>query len=210
MSYLHTDKQERLRKFHRREDMWRGLTADLLVRTVICNDLGIKNSDLDFATNEYGKPFLRSFYNYKFNLSHSGNWVVCATNRHPVGIDIEYIQPIDFNIAKRFFSMEEYSALLNLKSSSQLSYFYDLWTLKESYIKAVGKGLYIPLDSFTCQVKVNGDITIKSCEVTQSIYFRQYHIDNGYKLSVCGFVEEFTDDVEKKELSDLCDDILSI
>lgn len=56
-----------------------------------------------FQTEGNGKPVVRHIPSFHFNLSHSGDWVVCAIDDAPVGIDIEEIKPIDLAIAKRFF-----------------------------------------------------------------------------------------------------------
>ena len=58
------------------------------------------------------------------------------------------MEAINMDIAKRYFHITEFNALLDCDPSVRLSRFFDLWTLKESYIKAVGKGLHLPLDSF--------------------------------------------------------------
>ncbi|MFE9275693.1 4'-phosphopantetheinyl transferase family protein [Paenibacillus glucanolyticus] len=139
LSCLQLDKQERIRRFHHRDDAIRTLIADLLVRSIISSELGIENQDVKFDKNEYGKPYLRSHQHFNFNISHSGKWVVCATSSYPIGVDIEYIKPIDFDIARRFFSYDEYRQLDMCNREQRLSFFYDLWTLKESYIKAIRK-----------------------------------------------------------------------
>ncbi|MEC5423606.1 4'-phosphopantetheinyl transferase superfamily protein [Virgibacillus sp. C22-A2] len=65
----------------------------------------------------------------------------------------------------------------------KLEYFYDIWALKESYIKMVGKGLSIPLNSFSCSV-VNKQFMFKSRIEQQPVYLKKYHIDPKYKLAV--------------------------
>ncbi len=87
-----------------------------------------------------------------FNLSHSGEYVLYAVaNNRKVGVDIEYIR--DFadsdNIAERFFSKSEMDEYYNLPFEARKRAFYSFWTRKEAFIKAVGEGLYIPLNSFS-------------------------------------------------------------
>jgi len=202
MAYLTYDKQEMVKRFHRPEDAQRMLVADILVRVIVCEKLGLKNKDLAFYKNEYGKPFLTNSDRFYFNVSHSGEWVICAAHNMPVGADIEIVQSIDYEIAKRFFSEHEYNDLMQKDALNRLSYFYDLWTLKESYIKAAGKGLSIPLDSFSIKKDRNG-ITIETENEFRNCYFTQYYIDSNYKVAVCGCENCFSNEVIFNEVDDL-------
>ncbi|HKG53037.1 MAG TPA: 4'-phosphopantetheinyl transferase superfamily protein, partial [Anaerolineales bacterium] len=107
-----------------------------------------------FYYNQYGKPFLApefSSYLLNFNLSHSGSMALYAITRNmEIGVDIECIQS-DFEyeeIAQRFFSVNEVAVLRTIPTEKKLEAFYNCWTRKEAYIKALGKGLSLPLDSF--------------------------------------------------------------
>lgn len=92
-----------------------------------------------------GKPFLRDFPALEFNLSHTENMALCAVNlQTPIGIDIEYIaknKKINYwSIAKRFFSTQE-NLVLSLSQQPEID-FLMLWTRKESYLKAMGTGIF--------------------------------------------------------------------
>lgn len=205
MSFLPEEKQDTIKKFRRAEDAQSSLLADILVRTVICSKLSICNQDIVFYKNRFGKPFLSNSRDFQFNITHSGEWVICAVHHLPVGIDVEKIQPVDFNIAKRFFSNEEFVDLISLDSSLRLPYFYELWTLKESYIKAVGKGLSIPLDSFSFRIK-DQCIEFTTQEGQKEYFFKQYSIDSFYKMAVCSKFKEFPEQVQIREISDVCEE----
>jgi 4'-phosphopantetheinyl transferase len=118
---------------------------------------------------------------------------------------VEQIKPIDFAIAKRFFSSTEYDDLMEKEEHERLNYFYDLWTLKESYIKARGKGLSIPLDSFSIR-KHNTTITVTSNR-DESWYFIQYPIGPEYKFSVCATTLHFPMDIEYLNPGELAEQI---
>ena len=193
LGFVGKKKEERIMKFLRREDAERSLVGDVLIRVLICDHLGLHNSDIFFSYNEFGKPSLEYDTAFDFNLSHSGKWVACAIDTSPLGIDVECIRDIDFSIAERFFSHIEYGDIMERVGNSRLEYFYDLWTLKESYIKARGMGLSIPLSSFTIR-KENGSITCYS-ELEETWYFRQYNIDPDYKFSVCANNIKFPGDI---------------
>ncbi|NLD48108.1 MAG: 4'-phosphopantetheinyl transferase superfamily protein [Clostridiaceae bacterium] len=204
-SCIPLEKQNRIKRFRRFEDAHRATIAEALIRSIIISVLGIKNEDMEFKTNEYGKPYLEGADNFHYNLSHSGEYVVCAVSDKPVGIDIERIKDMKFDIAERFFSKEETQSLLSIDEEYRLERFFDFWTLKESYIKADGKGLSIPLDSFSFQIKED-EICLTTQNELFGCFFKQYNIDKNYKLSACSLVKEFPDHVifkEEKELYEI-------
>jgi len=184
LSSVSEEKKERISRFHRFEDAQRSLLGDVLARYAICKRLGVKNKDLVFGVNEYGKPILIAPSRIHFNISHSGNWVACAIDESQVGIDVEEIKPISFKIAERFFSRDEYLALLSQPEKTQLKYFYMIWTLKESYIKAEGKGLSIPLNSFTVRIETN-NINVIVGNKAREFYFYQSFLDSDVVYAIC-------------------------
>ena len=185
MSCLSSERRKRILKFRNIEDSRRSIISELLVRSLAMNKLKLNNAEITFGENAYKKPYLKSATSFEFNVSHSGDWVVCAIDTEPVGIDVEQIKPIDFDIAKNFFTAEEYRSLTLTKPSEQLPYFYELWTLKESYIKAVGIGLSLPLDSFSFRKDdVLRTITVE--EGTYPLYYLQtIWLESNYVLSIC-------------------------
>ena len=182
IDFLPNEERDRINKYLKWEDAQRGLVGKILTRAIIINRYGFKNEEIYFSANRFGKPHLKGCQDFHFNISHSGEWVVCAIDSSPIGIDVEKINYTDLDIANRFFSKEEYRDLIDLDEKYRLDYFFDLWSLKESYIKAQGKGLSIALDSFS--IRKRGDvISIKGND--KSCYFKQYNIAPDYKLSVC-------------------------
>lgn len=184
LSWVSEEKKERILRFHRFEDAQRTLLGDVLARYAICKRLGVRNMDLVFGTNEYGKPVLHEPNGIHFNISHSGNWVVCAVDDNVVGIDVEMIKPIDFKIVERFFSRDEYISFVNQPEEMKLQYFYMIWTLKESYIKTEGKGLSIPLNSFTIMMESN-DISVSVDNEIQEFNFYQSFLDGDTVYAIC-------------------------
>lgn len=207
MSYVSTEKRERIRRFHRYEDVQRTLIGDILIRYLLCQRLKIKNQKLIFGINEYGKPFLKNCKDMEFNISHSGKWVACSIDNLPVGIDIEQIKPIDLGIAERFFSKEEAKSLMTKCVAEREAYFYDLWVLKESYIKAVGKGLSIPLNTFTIRI-LKDNITLYTTHEPDNYYFKQYPMDKDYKMAVCSRRNEFPRNISFINVNELYEEVL--
>lgn len=185
LSCVSEEKRERIKRFHFIEDAKRTLYGELLVRYLACSKLDATNKGLKIYQNEFGKPFLYGYPNFHFNISHSGVWVVCAISEKIVGVDVELMKPIDFDIAERFFSDIEYQNLSNQRKEIQLEYFYDLWTLKESYIKCMGKGLSIALNSFHLVIDDQTQTVNVIPNQTPPVFLSRTTIDNRYKLSIC-------------------------
>lgn len=202
LSYVQESKKVRIQGYFRRDDAVRTLMSDILARVIIRNSLGISSRQITFGDNGHGKPLLQGYPDYHFNISHSGDWIVYAESDCEVGIDIEMTKPVNCKIAKRFFSPEEYRDLMCKSHSEKQNYFYDLWTLKESYIKATGRGLGASLSSFYINA-VKDKITFKSNEPDKTYFFKQYYIDEGYKLSVCSSKNSFPEKVNIFTYKDL-------
>lgn len=184
------ERQERVHRFVHKKDAVRSLIAELIVRIVIWEELRIPNANISFHKEEYGKPYLVGYPQFHYNLSHSGSWIVCAVDGATVGIDIERAAPIDLQIAQQYFTAEE-NAYIYASGTEEQQHerFYDVWSLKESYLKAVGKGLSIPLRSFSaCPGASSGEFLLKTSASDageKDWFLYQGFIDPDYKLAVC-------------------------
>lgn len=209
VSYLSHDKRSRLGRFRHRDDGLRMIAGDVLVRRFFCTALDVSNEELDFNKTPHGKPVLVQAQNpssessWEFNISHSGDWVVAVFDTSPVGIDIQEVAPVALDVANRFFSHNELRALVEIPETQKLDFFYTLWTLKESYVKALGKGLYISLDAFSIIIEPTGEIWVETGTLEPRVYFRQYQIASGYKTAVCSYSPEFCPDIELVDLADV-------
>lgn len=132
----------------------RFIAAHGRLRELLAVELGADPASLQFQSAEHGKPHLsgrEAASGLQFNLSHSGDrgLVGWAVGRH-VGVDIEVWRPLSDEAAlvKRFFSAAENAAYEALAPAERTRGFFECWTRKEAYIKAVGRGLGLPLDSF--------------------------------------------------------------
>jgi 4'-phosphopantetheinyl transferase len=209
LRHVSPEKQQRIPRFYREEDRIRGLMADILARSIIMHKTGLANHKIEFYTNHYGKPFLKNRDDLHFNLSHSGSWVVGAVDSLPVGIDVERIQSIDLDISKNYFSPDEHQDLL--AKEDKFSYFFTLWSLKESYIKIIGEGLSHPLNSFSIRFLGPKNIRIKEeNRLLENIYFTQYEIDKDYKMAVCAYRNEFPPTVQVKTMYQLAEEFFRI
>lgn len=180
------DKQKRILNFKNDYDIQRSLLGEILARYALCQKLNIKNKSLKLENTIEGKPILINSQKNSFNISHSGEWVVCALcDSGKVGVDIEEIKPIDYKIAQRFFAKKEYERLLKTYKGHQLQYFFSIWTLKESYIKAEGRGLSIPLNSFHFSFIEDKIVMYLGNKEMNQYNFSQPHINKNVTLSVC-------------------------
>lgn len=177
--------KEKILKFHFDKDTIRSLVGEILLKKTITTLFNVPCEEMEITRDEYGKPFLLSpSIDLEFNISHAGDWVVVAIDSMEIGIDIEQIVTMNLEIAERFFTQEEYKYIANQTLQEQKNErFFRIWTMKESYIKGVGRGLTIPLDSFTTIIN-NKEAT--SIRVEEDLrYLSTFRHDTSYFISVC-------------------------
>lgn len=172
------------------------------MRYYLIKNLGINNSEIEIGYNEYGKPFLKNIGLY-FSLSHSNKWVVCGWSNNEIGVDIEKIDKVNTDIAKSSFCKTEYEYIKSGEKYEQYKKFIQIWTLKESYIKYIGKGLTVPLNSFC--IKKDGDyFTIESNKNIGEIYLKQIEFSDGYYLTECS-EDESSIEIQEITMEELVD-----
>jgi 4'-phosphopantetheinyl transferase len=162
---LHTllspEEQDRMACYRHDADRTLYLLSRGLMRSVLASYLGCACRDVRFTANDFGKPILhadccpfanaRSSEKLHFNLTHSRGAVALAvSNGREVGIDIEKRgRSVEFlPLAERFFSASEANHLKGLPTEKLGEAFFAIWTLKEAFVKGIGRGLSFPLDAF--------------------------------------------------------------
>jgi 4'-phosphopantetheinyl transferase len=188
-------RKQRAGTYLRREDACRSIAGEALAKYCVGRVSGVSPGTISFHADIFGKPHVEKIRGVHFNISHSGSWAVCAVDLAPVGIDVEHVRHRDLNVAKRFFHPNEYAALAALPEPRRTGRFFDLWTIKESYIKARGKGLSIPLDSFEIRFE-NDEILMDSSPEDPNMHFRQYDLGRDYRCAVCAGNAEFPGEIE--------------
>ena len=160
------EERKRHRRYRFARHRHRFLVTRALVRTMLSRFTGVAPGRLRFAENDYGRPELIFDDRpppVRFNLSHTQGVAVCAVVlTHEIGVDVEPRQRrvASEKIAQRFFSPAEVEELEGLKGPIKQDRFFEYWTLKESYIKARGMGLSIPLAQFSFHFSKNKPIRI--------------------------------------------------
>jgi len=192
---LSRSEQERAAKFKFDVHRKRYVAAHAAVRQILSSYLQVAAATLQFIEGAQGKPQLVPTPDpagLQFNLSHSHEaaLIAVALARH-IGVDIEYIKPaFDWEgIVENFFAPGEIARLKNLPTALQGPAFFTCWTRKESFIKAKGGGLSIPLHDFEVAVDPNEPAALLSCasDAREVQHWAMADLDAGpeYKAAVC-------------------------
>lgn len=162
--------QRRIRadRYRSKTDATRCLAADALLR------FALGTGDYTEEKEPDGKPYLKEYPDFHYNLSHSGRWVVLAYGDSCLGVDVEEIRmDTDISaISSRFYSPEERHYVLEEPALSR-SRFFEVWTGKESYIKFLGTGLKIDLRSFSV------------LHLPSQVYLYHQKLGEDFSLSLC-------------------------
>lgn len=159
------DELSRAGRFHFEKDRTRYVCGRGFLRLLLGRYLSILPSSILFEYNDFGKPELSKHQNLQlltFNTSHAEDYLAFAvTNIAQIGIDIEILQKKTdlMGIAERFFSAKEFEKIKSFHNKNFTEAFYNCWTRKEAFIKAVGDGLSIPLNSFEVSIDTNEGYT---------------------------------------------------
>ncbi len=135
-------------RFHSDIDRVRYVLSRGLLKSIISEYLEIAISDVIIHQKDRGKPHLTEQSNKRlyFNLSHSDDQIALVFSRSTqVGIDLEKIRPMPnfVSIVRQFFSKEELQFITTQKGkATQLEAFYHCWTRRESFLKAIGIGIF--------------------------------------------------------------------
>lgn len=172
-SFLSGDEIQRAQRFHFEKDRARYIITRGQLRYLLGKYLNREAKSLTFTYNKYGKPALSDFPIH-FNVSHSYEMgLLIFDSKYEVGIDIEWMRK-DFGglkIAERFFSPDEINELKMLPEAQQLQAFFNCWSRKEAYIKALGKGLSIPLAKFSVTLSPGKEaVLLSTTHEPQALY----------------------------------------
>ena len=141
------DRQARADRFRHEDDRKRCLCADALARNMLARAADIAPEKINFTYSDKGKPHAN--LPLHFNVSHSGEWVLCAVSDAPVGADIEQVKPFRAGMVARYFTAAEAAYIWgnnppldgNVTDADTCARFYRVWTAKEAYVKMTGTGI---------------------------------------------------------------------
>ncbi|MDU1847407.1 MAG: 4'-phosphopantetheinyl transferase superfamily protein [Niallia nealsonii] len=186
-STLPEEYRQKIRSFYKIDDQLRTAIGWKLLNFILINKFQINEQDIVIKTNSYGKPFLYGNSNIHFNISHSGNKVVCVVDKSPVGVDIEQMTKINIDELLPLLTKQEQKIFNNIDSlKKKQSMFYRLWTLKESYLKAKGTGFLESFGPYKIKGSIEDDVVeVEEINTGDSYYCRNLKINNEYALAYC-------------------------
>ena len=129
---------------------------------------------------EHGKPALVLYPELRFNISHADGIAAAFVSEYECGVDCERVREFDPRVMKRVCSETEQAAINSAPENGRDLLFFGLWTLKEAYVKALGRGLSFPLK--------NAEFTLREGEILTNLKgcaFSQYVIGSEFVVSVC-------------------------
>ncbi|WP_295056449.1 4'-phosphopantetheinyl transferase superfamily protein [uncultured Fibrobacter sp.] len=170
-----------------------------------CRDAGFEGADNHIAYGENGKPYLVDFPEVHFNLSHSGERVMCVISPFEVGCDVEVIKGDRGKLAERFFKPEESAWIKHFETlEAQSEAFYRLWTLKECYMKVTGRGLSLMPDMFALHMDEREDVSLYHDGKRPEYSFREINLHDGYRYAYCIKNDGFIAPSEIKQVQFTC------
>ncbi len=166
--------QSQILKFRKWEDRQRSLLAKvLLTEGLKILNVGYSLDQLKYT--ELKRPYFNDLID--FNISHSGEYILCGISvNNKLGIDVEEIKDIPLTDYQNEFSTKEMDEIF--KSEDSLRSFYDLWTKKEAFLKAIGTGLHTPLN----KIEINDEKIIWNNE---NWFLSKIKLDGKYISHIC-------------------------
>jgi len=178
------------------------VAGELLARYSVGHYLDKPYQEINLVFGEKGKPHIGNLADVHYNISHSGYYVVCAVSSKELGIDVERIRKVNLRIAERFFSPSEIHDLMAVEEENRMQYFITLWTIKESYLKAIGRGLTQHLNSFT--IVKNGDSYLLTGNSEAETYgIENQQLDHEYMMAICAPLPYSPSKIRNVSLNDI-------
>lgn len=183
LQLLPKERIEKIERTNQKKNQLQSIYAGLLLEYGL-QEKGFSGKRLTFLKEPDGKPYIAEYPEIFYNLSHSKEYVALVMDEQPVGVDVEGLRTGYQKLADRFFAPDEVKALQEAWNDEC---FTELWTRKESYLKATGYGMRMPLHGFSVlqdAVQVNGRMPEEMLE--DSLYYlASTALDGDYWLSVC-------------------------
>ncbi len=186
LNLLSPYRQQKIALLKHEKDKYRSLGAGIALNHAL-ETYGLKEKSIEYEFGEWGKPSLKYQPGIHFSLSHSGDYAICSIGDKPMGNDIELIRPGRLKVADRFFAKEELDWMYAVQAEEEITQrMFRIWTMKESFLKATGKGISLPLGDFAVVVNEEKDkIHVKHTFNAKYYHLKEYQEIAGYRVAVC-------------------------
>ena len=179
-------RQQKIALLKHAKDRNRSLGAGIALDHAL-ETYGLKEKSVEYEFGEWGKPSLKYQPNIYFSLSHSGDYAICSIGDKAIGNDIELIKHGRLKVADRFFAREELDWMYAVQDEEEITRrMFRIWTMKESFLKATGKGISLPLGDFAVIVDEDiAKIRVKHSYNAKFYHMKEYADIDGYRVAVC-------------------------
>jgi len=188
INLLPADEAAEINKKLKNTDKEMALLSKILTRTLLSEYTEGNPLSLRFNKGKYGKPYLPQYPHVHYNLSHAGNILCLVIADSEIGVDIEKEKEIEDAVMQFSCSQEEYDQLKSFIPESRISSFFKIWCLKESFLKAIGTGLYRELKSFSIMEDEARQMRLRDYEDSKNDdkwIFHYERIKRDYHFSLC-------------------------
>lgn len=174
------ERRKKLDSFFFEKDKKLSLGASILLDKML-REYNLREKDMIYSYNKYGKPYFKNHPEIKFNLSHCENMCMLVSSTKDIGCDIEKIRNYDVDIVKRCFSKDEEETINNSLDKNYL--FTLIWTCKEAFLKNIGTGLSDDIQKISINI-LEDKISVKQFISNKNYVFTTSRIDD-YLLTIC-------------------------
>ena len=186
LNLLSPYRQQKVAILKHEKDRLRSLGAGIALDHAL-ETYGLREKSAVYEFGEWGKPALKYQPDIHFSLSHSGDYAVCSIGDRPMGSDIETVRPGRLKVADRFFAEEELRWMYSAEEEAEVTErMFRIWTMKESFVKATGRGISVPFGDFAVLVdEESGRIRVKHHCNAKFYHMKEYGELAGYRVAVC-------------------------
>ncbi len=186
LSEISEERRNRLKVCHHEMDKRRGMLGELLLQRAVREELGISPAQTSFGYGEKGKPYVKGYPEFHFNISHSRDIVLCAAGDTQVGADVQSLIVRPEKLVRKCLTKGEadlYHAAKNEDKSSVMTVF---WCRKESYMKMTGQGLSLPMNLIEWSQN-NDKVTLlnESGMIEDICFLVEPEVGKDYKSAIC-------------------------
>jgi 4'-phosphopantetheinyl transferase len=195
LALLDSKRRKRLDQLKVEKEKLRSISAGLLFRYAYIDSRKSSREwdEVSIKYGEYGKPYVEGYEEFHYSISHSGEYVLCATDNSEIGADLQEMRNWNPRTAKRFFDESEYTRIINMQEAMQTREFYRIWTAKESVAKLSGRGLGAGIEHLVTNREYS---KIKDIRTDTSFNIRMYEEVEGYIICICSREKVFPEKLQ--------------